>query len=741
MMNVPVMRAGPGDPTNMPEDYGTQASEMTVRDYVDLLRRRKAIIIQSFVVVVAVGLVITMMAKPVYQTSTSILVEGKRWNVAPTEMAGPFASVFTPDMGHGVETQIAVITGRKVVAAALKKAGVKSGVSVQADQVGQTEVVSIICQSSDKEAAQKVALAMPQAYAEHQAETKQIQVNEMLKFARKQLASEEDKLKRALDEMQTFKTQNLNPETVLETKANAVAEVEAQIRTLSTEVAGAKASLDELEMGKRSEPAHIETPLLKTNLERDQNLRTQIAGLQTQRAGLLLRFKPEHVSVQEIDAQVKDLQKQLRELPPTVREVTRQPNPRISEYNREIAEARAVYQSKRATLAQLEASRPEAGTAQISAADRKYSELKRDVETLQLTVMSMKRSVEDLEMRKVAALKPTAVISEAGVAGQIAPRPMNNFITTALIGIVLGICLALLQEYLDDRINSPEDARRLLDAPILSYVPLVDQPDARLLNRSAGGGSLLESYRVMRSNVQFATVDSPTSSIVVTSTSPGEGKSVTATNLAIAMALDGRKVILVDADLRRPTLHEKLDVEHRPGLTNVLVGRASLEEALKPTTVPGLKLLASGPLPPNPAELLNSRAMAQVHESLREMADVVIFDSPPFLATADAQVLCSLTDGVIYVVQLGEAKKAPVKHSSELMRQAHARVLGVVFNKIDLRSRRDDYYYGYYRYYNYYHTPQIQDGKPRRRATEEFEALAAGGPVHPDLRDTDERES
>jgi capsular exopolysaccharide synthesis family protein len=307
---------------------------------------------------------------------------------------------------------------------------------------------------------------------------------------------------------------------------------------------------------------------------------------------------------------------------------------------------------------------------------------------------------------------------------------------------MLGVCLALLQEYLDDRINSPEDARRLLDAPILSYVPLVDQPDARLLHRSNGGGSLLESYRVMRSNVQFATVDSATSSIVITSTAPGEGKSVTATNLAIAMALDGRKVILVDADLRRPTLHEKLETDHRPGLTNVLVGRSSLEEALKDTGIPGLKLLASGPLPPNPAELLNSRAMAQVHETLREMADVVIFDSPPFLATADAQVLSSMADGVIYVVQLGEAKKSPVKHSSELLRQAHARVLGVVFNKIDLRSRRDDYYYGYYRYYNYYQTPQIQDGKPRRRATEEFEALAAGGSPHPDIRtENEERDS
>jgi polysaccharide biosynthesis transport protein len=210
----------------------------------------------------------------------------------------------------------------------------------------------------------------------------------------------------------------------------------------------------------------------------------------------------------------------------------------------------------------------------------------------------------------------------------------------------------------------------------------------------------------------------------VTSTAPGEGKSVTASNLAVAMALDGRRVIVVDADLRRPTLHEKFDMEQRPGLTNVLVGHTSLDDAIKQTDVQGLFLLPAGPLPPNPAELLNSQAMRQLVEGLKERADVVIFDSPPFLATADAQVLAAMADGVLYVVQFGEAKKSAVRHAVDLLNQAHAKVLGVVFNKIDLTSRRDDYYYGYYRYYNYYHTPQLESGDARRpRSTKEFDAL------------------
>ena len=268
-----------------------------------------------------------------------------------------------------------------------------------------------------------------------------------------------------------------------------------------------------------------------------------------------------------------------------------------------------------------------------------------------------------------------------------------------------------------------------MDAPTLGYVPLVEAPEMRLLNQTRKSGlhtssfSLLESYRVLRSNVQFAAVDNPKNSLLVTSTTPGEGKSVTAANLAVALALDGKRVILVDADLRRPTLHDKFGIPSRPGLTNVLVGQTTLEDALQDTDVPGLRVLVAGPLPPNPAELLNSQVMRQVHLDLKTLSDIVIYDSPPLLATADAQVLSASVDGVLYVVQFGEAKKSAVRHAMELLNQAHATVLGVIFNKIDLTTKRDDYYYGYYAYYQYYQTEKLTGQKRRRRSTEEFEAL------------------
>jgi len=268
-----------------------------------------------------------------------------------------------------------------------------------------------------------------------------------------------------------------------------------------------------------------------------------------------------------------------------------------------------------------------------------------------------------------------------------------------------------------------------LQAPLSRHTLTFDEDriDPNLVTLNNPESYEAEQFKILRSNILYPVAGEPPRSILVTSTAPGEGKSLTASNLAIAMALDGRQVILVDTDLRRPTLHQKFGLDQKPGLTNVLVGHTPLEEALQKTHIPGLRMLACGPIPPNPAELLNSRAMRKMVEGLREQADIVIYDSPPCLATADAQVLSSEVDGVLYVIQLGQTRKSAVRHASEMLMQARARVIGLVFNKVDIESRRHDYYgyYSYYNYYNYYTSSQLTDGEPRRRrrSTSEFDAL------------------
>ncbi len=264
------------------------------------------------------------------------------------------------------------------------------------------------------------------------------------------------------------------------------------------------------------------------------------------------------------------------------------------------------------------------------------------------------------------------------------------------MGLLLGVGFAFLQEFLDDRVNTAEDIERLTALPTLGVVPTIPADTRPVLIGKDALSPVTESYRALRTSVHFSAIDSPVRTLLVTSPHAGEGKSVTSTNTAIAMALEGKRVILVDADLRRPSIYKLLELPQQPGLTSVGAGDVTLEEALQEIPVPGLRVLTSGPLPPNPAELLNSHAMLSLIDRLLELADVVIFDTPPLIPVTDTQVLAAHIDGAILVVEAGSARKAAVKHARDLLQQSRVRILGVVLNKID-QTQKGYYYHYYYR--------------------------------------------
>ncbi|MHB8926879.1 MAG: CpsD/CapB family tyrosine-protein kinase [Bacillota bacterium] len=203
-----------------------------------------------------------------------------------------------------------------------------------------------------------------------------------------------------------------------------------------------------------------------------------------------------------------------------------------------------------------------------------------------------------------------------------------------------------------------------------------------------------ESYRELRTNLQFLTVDKTLRSIVVTSASPREGKTLTVANLAITMAQAGKKVIAVDSDLRRPTLCQIFGVHERQGLTSVISGGSQLDQVLVTTRTRGLRLLPSGPMPPNPAELLASERMKSIMAALEEQADVVIFDCPPVGAVTDAAVLASECDGVLLVVGAGKVSYKQAQRAKELLANVKANLLGVVLDGAG--AERDKGYYYYY---------------------------------------------
>jgi capsular exopolysaccharide synthesis family protein len=202
-----------------------------------------------------------------------------------------------------------------------------------------------------------------------------------------------------------------------------------------------------------------------------------------------------------------------------------------------------------------------------------------------------------------------------------------------------------------------------------------------------------EQYRSLRTNLQFASVDKELKTLVITSTGPSEGKSLTTANLAVTFAQQGKKVLLVDADMRKPTVHYTFRLENTVGLSNYLIGEKGLESVVKDTNIPNLGIVTSGPIPPNPAEILSSKRMKQFIDEAKELFDIIIFDTPPVLAVTDPSIMAKLCDGVLLVVRSKQTEYEAAKRAKEQLAQVQANILGVVLND---REQKDSNYYYYY---------------------------------------------
>ncbi|NLG84812.1 MAG: CpsD/CapB family tyrosine-protein kinase, partial [Firmicutes bacterium] len=203
---------------------------------------------------------------------------------------------------------------------------------------------------------------------------------------------------------------------------------------------------------------------------------------------------------------------------------------------------------------------------------------------------------------------------------------------------------------------------------------------------------LAEAFRVLRTNIQFAAVDRPIRSLLITSAGPAEGKSTTLANLGVARAQSGARVIVLDADLRRPTQHKLFNLSRGAGVSSVVLGRARVEEALQETGIPGLRLLSSGPIPPNPSELLASQAFSSLLKELKEKTDYLLIDSPPVMAVADASIVAGQVDGVLLVIQLGMVARPMAVRAKEQLLAAKANLLGMVLTNAGM-DRDYSYYY------------------------------------------------
>lgn len=312
---------------------------------------------------------------------------------------------------------------------------------------------------------------------------------------------------------------------------------------------------------------------------------------------------------------------------------------------------------------------------------------------------SLVDAVDTLERPKTGGNSPVSLSIIKPATAPVAPSsPLTklNLLVGLLAGLGAGIALALVRTTLDSRIRGEVDLRLITDAPLLGGITF-DQDATRkpLITQAEPQSPRAESFRQLRTNLQFANVSGDVKTVLVTSSLPGEGKSTTATNLAISLAQAGRTVCLIDADLRRPMVNEYLGLDRNAGLTTALVGQADVNDLLQPWGEQDLYVLTAGQIPPNPSELLGSEKMAELIGRLEVAFDSIIIDAPPLLPVTDAAVLSRHVGGVVIVVGTQKVKQHDLEKSLKALEMVGSHVLGVVLNRLPSKGP-DAYSYSYY---------------------------------------------
>jgi non-specific protein-tyrosine kinase len=323
----------------------------------------------------------------------------------------------------------------------------------------------------------------------------------------------------------------------------------------------------------------------------------------------------------------------------------------------------------------------------------------------------MLQSYETLRISESESISNLIQVQPASVPVKaIRPRVILNTVLAGIMGLMLVVGVIFLIEYLDDTIKTPEEAVVKLNVPVIGVIARiknnkVDVPFVFENPRSP----VTEAFRTLRTNIQFASVEKPIQTILITSPTPGEGKTLVAANLAVVMAQGGKRVILADFDLRKPHIHTLMDRSNRLGLSDLFIrDPLTLDGVLRSWQDMPLLIITSGGLPPNPAELLSSGKLKQILEGLKSQADVIILDTPPVIAVTDSVILAAQSDAVILVVEPKRTRIGIARQALEQLKRANARVIGLVFNDVILGGSSyyaSDYYYNYDYHYDESSTP------------------------------------
>jgi capsular exopolysaccharide synthesis family protein len=587
---------------------------------------------------------------------------------------------------------------------------IRGGLSVE--PIVGTNLVNIRFQHTDPTLAQKIANTMADVFAFNNLERAESGTKESATLLAQKIAELQLTIKRQEEERINFILAHDLP-TSSEPGSNLAAQ---QLNDYSKQLLEAENDRKNLESLYQSastaaDPSAI--PQVQDD-KRIQVLRDKLDVLNQRRAELLAKYTEEWPDVQAVDEQIKPIQEALKQAP---KEIVSSLKMRYESAKSREDKLRASYKGKYSETSQQSISQ-----IQLNAINSELETNRQYYTTLLAKQRELQNAGGDSSRTNNVTVPQYSRLPRV----PIGPARMRNVVVAFLLSLGAGIGLAFLLDYLDDTLKNVDDVDRYIHLPSLALIPANRSERTRLRGKSplqTDGESnalaliddvrspIAEAYRHLRTSLLLSSAGQPPKTILVTSSQPSEGKTTTAVNTAVMLAQTGAEVVILDCDLRRPRLHAHFNVSNNRGVTNFLSGEADLDSALQPyERLPNLKLMTSGPVPPNPAELLGSDEMRRLLALLSERFSHIIIDSPPAISFTDASILSTLVDGVMLVVHGGRSSRAVVRRAKQQLLDVGAHIFGVVLNNVKLESADYYYYPGYYASYYSNDSEDVADG-------------------------------
>lgn len=690
--------------------------DIQLKEYLHQIWKRRKVVAFFAAAVVVIVTLYTLQQPKVYRATTTVEIGTETPDVA-------FFQDLTNASSYGwwsairyYETQYQIIQSRallqKVAEKALKEkvlsggsmeswtSHLQGGLSVEADD--NSRLARIMFDDTDAARAKHLSTMIAEVYVDQNLARKLTGIEDAVNWLNERLGEIREEKARKESELQKYKQEykivsltdkgdvsrsNLRAltESLNRLKGRRI-EYEAQYRKLS-------------QLVRRSERTEDLLGVLTNDLL--TKFKHSLADLRSRRAELTHRYMEKHPEIVRINDEMKELEKLIRQ------EVGNE----VSRLKTKYLLARAEEQS---VAKALEAQKLE--TLRVEEVNRKLTDLQVVANTNQQIFETLQKKIKEADLSALIRSNNIRLVDRALQPGApIRPKVASNILLALIVGLLGGVGLALFLEYLDDTLKTHEDVERYLKLPLLGVIPHHatevegggEPKQLEFIPLEDSTSTISEFYRTFRTNILFLSRSKEENRLMVVSTGPGEGKTVTALNLAITLGQIGQRTVLVDLDFRRPKLHTCFDSEDRRGITNVLVGERTLDQAIVSSHVPNLDYLLAGSIPPNPAELMSSKELAEVLEELSRRYDRVIIDSSPIAPVTDAVIAAQIVHGVVLVVRAGKTHRKAVLFAHEQLKNINARVLGAVLNDVDISKST----YGSYQYYKYGYSAYTEEKK------------------------------